>query len=166
MNASHDCPNCGANIRDDGVSDFIRCRFCGTNIAVPRVRRVSRSELETDRDQILARESEWVVRIREAGKRGVADFVVPPVGCCGIYFGLFVVGSLILTAIGAEVAKRYGTVVAAIAIGGAIIGVVLIIWRREVNLKQRVAALERERTADRHLREERLREIESELESF
>ena len=45
------------------------------------------------------------------------------------------------------------------------IGVVLIIWRRETLRRRRIAALERERTADRDLREERLREIEAELEA-
>lgn len=165
--ASHDCPNCGANVRDDGASDIVRCRFCGTHITSPRARRAaSRRELEEERARILARESEWAERIKQTSKRGVQDFVVPPIGCCGLYFGLFVVGSLILSAIGPKASKAYGTAVAAIAIGAALVGVVLMIWRRETSRREEVLALERERTADRGLREERLREIEAELDSI
>jgi DNA-directed RNA polymerase subunit RPC12/RpoP len=161
---TYDCPNCGANVRDDGVREFIRCGFCGTQVAIPRGRRVlSREELEAEREQLLARENDWETRIKQADGRGVEDYIVPPVGCCGIYFGLFVVGSLILSAIGLKESKPHGTAVAAIAISAALVGVVLIIWRRERRRKEQVVALERERATDRHLREERLREIEAEL---
>jgi len=164
---TYDCPNCGANLRDDGVAESVRCRFCGTQFSIPRERRPhSRGALETERAQILAREREWDVRIQQTSKRGVEDYVVPPVGCCGIYFGLFVVGSLILSAIGAKAAKQYGTVVAIVAILSALIGVVLIIWRRETRRREQILAIERERAADRGLREERLREIEAELEAL
>jgi DNA-directed RNA polymerase subunit RPC12/RpoP len=167
MTTSHDCPNCGANIRDDGVSDFVGCRFCGTRVAIPRVRRAaSRRELEAERDQILARENEWGARLKQANAHGLEDFIVPPIGCCGIYFALFVAGSLILSAIGVQASRQYGTAVAGIAVLAALIGVVLIIWRREARRREGVVALERERTADRGLREERLREIEAELEAL
>jgi ribosomal protein S26 len=156
-----DCPNCGANVRDDGGGDFARCRFCGTQIEIPRA--VSRGELETEREQLLAREREQAARIKEANARGVPDFVVPPVGCCGIYFGLFVVGSLILSALGLKGAEPHTTVVAAIAIGAALLGVVLIIWWRERRRTRRVVELEREWTTDRDLRQKRLREIEAGL---
>lgn len=166
MIASHDCPNCGANVRGD-ARDFVRCRFCGSHITIPRAPRASsRRELEEERSRILARESEWAERIQQTSKRGVQDFVVPPIGCCGIYFGLFVVGSLILSAIGAKASKPYGTAVVAIAIGAALVGVVLLIWRRETNRREAALATERERIADRGLREERLREIEAELDSI
>lgn len=154
-------------MRDDGVRNFIRCGFCGTQVAIPRSQSAtSRAELEAERDQILIRESEWDARIKQADARGAEDFIVPPIGCCGIYFGLFVVGSLILSAIGLKASKQYGTAVAAIAVAASLIGVVLIIWRRETRRKERVVALERERMADRHLREERLREIEAELDAI
>jgi hypothetical protein len=161
---SHVCPNCGANIRDDGVSDFLRCRFCETQITVVRTRWVSRAELEAEREQLLARERDADARIRQAGTRGVEDFLVPPLGCCGLYFALFVVGMLILGAMGLKESEPHTTGVAAIAIGAALVGVVLIIWRRETRRRERVVALERERAVDRELREERLREIESALE--
>lgn len=164
---SYACPNCGANIRVDGVSDSIRCRFCGTQVAVPRVRRgVSRRELELEREQILAREKELDARIKQTDARGVEDFLVPPIGCCGVYFGLFVAGTLILSAIGLKESKPHGNAVALIAILSALIAVVLIIWRRESRRKERVVVLERERVADRHLRDERLREIEAELDAL
>lgn len=164
MTTTYDCPNCGANVRDDGLTDSVRCSFCGTHVVIPRARPASsRRALETERDQILARESEWETRIREAGKRGVEDFVVPPVGCCGIYFGLFVAGSLILSALGLKASRQYGTAVAAIAIGAALVGVVLIIWRREARRRERIVALERERTEGRTRDGERLREIDKEL---
>ena len=131
-----------------------------------RVREMSRKELERERDDILARETEWDARIREAGKRGIEDFIVPPIGCCGIYFALFVAGSLILSAISKAAAKQYGTSVAAIAIISALIGVVLIIWRRENRRQNRLLMLERERHSDRELREERLSEINARLESI
>lgn len=167
MIIEHSCPNCGASLRDAGANDYTSCRFCGTHIELPRARRTaSRRELEAERDQILARESEWDARIKEANARGAEDYIVPPVGCCGIYFGLFVVGSLILSAIGLKESKEHGTAVAAIAVGAALIGVVLIIWRREARRKERVVMLERERIADRHLREERLREIEAALDAL
>ncbi|HEV7240180.1 MAG TPA: hypothetical protein VGQ36_13150 [Thermoanaerobaculia bacterium] len=161
MNKLHDCPNCGADLRHDG--DLAHCRFCGTQLALPG-RAASLRELEMERDQILAREQEKEAQIKLERRRGVGDFLVPPIGCCGIYFGLFVVGSLILGAIGAETQKKYGTAVAGIAIGAALLGVVLIIWRREKRRTERIVALEREWTTDRGLREKRLREIESELE--
>lgn len=129
---------------------------------IPRAR-PSRRSLETERDEIVARESELDVRIKEASARGVEDFVVPPVGCCGIYFGLFVVGSLILAAVGLKESKEHATAVAAIALGAALVGVVLIIWRRETRRRERIVALERERTAGRARNEQRLREIDAEL---
>ncbi len=121
-----DCPNCGANVPDD------RCRFCGTEISVSH-------------RQALEREREWDARIAEASKRGWEDYVLPPIGCCGIYFGLFVVGSLLLGALGLKGEKDYGLVVAAIAIGAALLGAVVIIWRRETRRRQRVVELERDR---------------------
>lgn len=84
-------------------------------------------------------------------------------GCCGIYFGLFVVGSLILSAIGVNASKRYGTAVAGIAVAAAIIGAIAIVWLREKRRTERVVALDRDRAADRHVHDERLREIEAEL---
>jgi DNA-directed RNA polymerase subunit RPC12/RpoP len=159
-----DCPNCGANVRPDGRGERARCTFCGTQFVLP-VRR-SRAELELERDQLLARESERAAQIKEAGARGVEEYLLPPMGCCGIYFGLFVVGSLILGAIGLKESETHSTAVAAIAIGAALIGVVLIIWRRERRRTQRVVALEREWITDRELRQRRLREIEAELEGF
>ena len=119
-----------------------------------------------ERDQLLARESERAEQIRQANLRGVEDFVVPPVGCCGIYFGLFVLGSMILGALGLKESKEHGTAVAAIAIGAALIGVVLIIWRRERRRTERVLALEREWRTDRELRQKRLRELEAELKAL
>lgn len=164
---THACPNCGANVRVDGVSDAVRCRFCGTHVAIPRILRgSSRRELEAEREQILAREKELEARLKKTEARGLEDFLVPPVGCCGVYFALFVIGSLILSAIGAEATKRFGTAVAAIAISAALVSVVLIIWRRESRRRERALTLERERTADRHLREERLRDIEAEIRSL
>lgn len=161
---SHACPNCGASVRVDGVNDAVRCTFCGTHVAVPRVfRGASRRELDAEREQILARERELDASIKQTEGRGLEDYLVPPIGCCGVYFALFVIGSLSLSAIGAEAAKRYGTAVAAISIISALIAVVLIIWRREARRRERALTLERERIADRHLREERLREIEAEL---
>jgi DNA-directed RNA polymerase subunit RPC12/RpoP len=159
-----DCPNCGANVRHDGRAELARCTFCGTQFVLP-VRR-SRTELELERDQLLARERERAGQIREANARGVEDYLLPPVGCCGIYFGLFVLGSLLLGVLGLKESEKHGTAVAAIAIGAALIGVVLIIWRRERKRTQRVVALEREWTTDRELRQKRLREIEAELEAM
>ena len=161
VNKLHDCPNCGADLRHDG--DLAHCRFCGTQLMMPG-RAASRRELETERDQILARESEKEAQIKLERRRGVGDFLVPPIGCCGIYFGLFVVGSLILGSISAKVKEQYGTAVAGIAVGAALLGVVLIIWRREKRRTDRIVALEREWGTDRGLREKRLREIETELE--
>ncbi len=162
MTTTHDCPNCGANIQYDG--NFARCRFCGTQITIPRA--TSRRELDLEREQLLALEREQEARIREANRRGVEDFVVPPVGCCGIYFGLFVVGMLILGALGLKESKPHSTAVAAVAIGSALIGVVLIVWRRERRRTERVVALDREWAKDRELRQRRLREIASELEAL
>jgi DNA-directed RNA polymerase subunit RPC12/RpoP len=159
-----DCPNCGANVRHDGRGEHARCTFCGTQFVLP-VRR-SRTELELERDQLLARESERAQQIKEANARGMEDYLLPPIGCCGIYFGLFVLGSMLLGAIGVKASEKYGTAVAAISIGAALIGVVLIIWRRERKRTQRVVALEREWTTDRELRQKRLREIEAELEAL
>ena len=122
--SSYDCPNCGANISGD------RCRFCGTEIDVHGHRE---------------REQEWDARITEASRRGWEDYLLPPIGCCGIYFGLFVVGSLILGAIGLKGSDKHSTAVAAIAIGAALIGAVVIIWRRETRRRQRVVELERDR---------------------
>lgn len=165
MSTSQACPNCGASVPDDGVNDSVRCRFCGTHVTFPHRRRASsRRELEAEREQLLARENDWETRVREAGKRGVEDVVVPPIGCCGIYFGLFVAGSLILSAFGMK--NQYGTAVAGIAVAAAIIGAVLIIWRRETRRRKQVVTLERERITDRALRDERLREIEAELETL
>lgn len=167
MTKSYDCPNCGANVRDDGESDVVSCRFCGSDVAIPRLRRAtSRRELELERDQLRARDAEWSTRIQTAGKHGPADFLAPPIGCCGLYFGLFVIGSLTLTAMGLKESSPHMRVVAVIAIAAALIGAVLIIWRREVARKKRVASLEEERNADRHLREKRLREVESQLSSI
>lgn len=165
VSTTHECPNCGANVRHDGVTDLARCRFCGTQLAIPG-RAASRRELETERDQLLAREQEKEAQIKLERRRGVGDFVVPPVGCCGIYFGLFVVGSMILAALGLKESKEHGNVIAAIAIGSALAGVVFIIWWRERRRTARIVALEREWTADRGLREKRLREIEAELEAL
>src|SRR6187549_34348 len=98
---SHACPNCGASVRVDGVNDAVRCTFCGTHVAVPRVMRgASRRELEAEREQILAREQELESRLKQTEARGVEDFLVPPIGCCGVYFGLFVAGTMILSAVG------------------------------------------------------------------
>ncbi|HET8775811.1 MAG TPA: hypothetical protein VFP80_18585 [Thermoanaerobaculia bacterium] len=159
-----DCPNCGANVRHEGRGELARCTFCGTQFLLP-VRR-SRTELELERDQLLARESERAAQIKEANARGVEDFLVPPIGCCGIYFALFVLGSLLLGVLGLKESKEYGTAVALIAVGSALAGVVLIIWRRERKRTERVVALEREWTTDRELRQKRLREIEAELEAL
>ncbi|HEX6097836.1 MAG TPA: hypothetical protein VF432_16035 [Thermoanaerobaculia bacterium] len=159
-----DCPNCGANVRHDGRAELARCTFCGTQFVLPARR--SRAELELERDQLLARERERAEQIKEANARGVEDYLLPPVGCCGIYFGLFVLGSLLLGFLGLKESEKYGTAVAAIAIGAALAGVVLIIWRRERKRTQRVVALEREWTTDRELRQKRLREIEAELEAM
>ncbi|MGZ5433161.1 MAG: hypothetical protein ACXW5U_11165 [Thermoanaerobaculia bacterium] len=164
MTKTYACPNCGANVRHDGRAEFARCTFCGTQVVIP-VRR-SRTELETEREQLYARESERDARMQEAKTRGVEDFVVPPVGCCGIYVGLFVVGSLILSAIGLKGSKEHTTAVAGIAIAAALIGVVLLIWRRESRRRERVLSLEREWKNDRELRQKRLREIEGELEAL
>ena len=162
-----DCPNCGANVFDDGVSNSARCHFCGTFVSFPRIRHAaSRRELEAERDRILARTSEWDARIKQAGARGAEDFLIPPIGCCGIYFGLFVVGSLILSAAGLKASKEWGTGVAAIAVLAALIGVVVIIWRRESRRREQVVALERERVTQRHTDDERLREIAAELEGM
>jgi hypothetical protein len=159
-----DCPNCGANVRHEGRAERARCTFCGTQFAIAFRR--SRAELEMERDQLLAREDERVAQLKEAKARGVADFLTPPIGCCGIYFGLFVVGSLLLGVLGLKGSERAGLTVAAVAIGSALIGVVLIIWRRERRRSDRVAALEREWTTDRELRQRRLREIEAEMEAM
>ena len=129
---NYDCPNCGASVHDDGVSETLRCHFCATDIGVRH-------------RQIRSQQQDWDARIAEANKRGLEDFLLPPIGCCGIYFGLFVIGSMILTAIGKEVAKQYGTAVAAIAVGAALIGAVLIIWQRETRRRKRVVELERDR---------------------
>lgn len=159
-----DCPNCGANVRVGEGAELARCRFCGTQVEVP-VRR-TRTELELERDELLAREHERAAQIRQANARGVEDYLLPPIGCCGIYFGLFVVGSLLLGALGLKESEKHGTAVAAIAIGAALIGVVLIIWWRERRRTQRVVTLEREWTTDRELRRKRLRQIEAELEAM
>lgn len=159
-----DCPNCGANVRHDGRGEHARCTFCGTQFVLPA--RLSRTELELEREQLLARESERAQQIKEANARGMEDYLLPPIGCCGIYFGLFVLGSMLLGALGLKTQEKYGTWVAAIAIGAALVGVVLIIWRRERKRTQRVVALEREWTTDRELRQKRLREIEAELEAL
>ena len=158
----HECPNCGANIGSDG--EVSRCRFCGTQISTPRA--PSRAALEAEREQLLAREREHAEGLKNAKARGPADFLAPPIGCCGIYFGLFVVGMMILGALGLKESQRHSTAVAAIAIGSALIGVVLIIWRRERQRTERVVSLEREWSTDRELRQRRLREIERELEAL
>lgn len=36
MTIERECPNCGAAIRDDGVSPSIPCTFCGTHVAIER----------------------------------------------------------------------------------------------------------------------------------
>jgi len=167
MTKSYDCPNCGANVHDDGESDIVSCRFCGTDVTIPRMRRpFSRRELELERDQLRARDAEWTTRIQQAGKRGPADFLSPPIGCCGLYFALFVIGSLTLSAMGFKESTPHMRAVAAIAICAAIIGSLAIAWRREAQRKNRIASLEEERNADRHLREKRLREVEGRLESL
>jgi hypothetical protein len=164
MTTTHDCPNCGANLHDDGVSEFIHCRFCGTQITLPRQRRAAtRAALEQERDQLYAREAEWDARLRQAGSRGAEDVIVPPVGCCGIYFALFVAGSLILSAIGLKDSQVHGRIVAAVAIVSALIGAVLILWRREDRRRERIATIERDRNAERALREDRLSEIDAQL---
>jgi len=162
---THDCPNCGASLRLDGTDDLARCRFCGTQIELPG-RAVTRNELEMERDQLLALEQQEAAQIRQERRRGVGDFLLPPVGCCGLYFGLFIVGSLILGSLGLKDAEPHSTIVAAIAISAALVGVVLIIWRRERRRTERIVAAEREWTTDRTLREKRLREIEAELEAL
>ena len=159
-----DCPNCGANVPHDGRAQFARCPFCRTQFAVPARR--SRAELEMERDQLVAREGEREAELKEVRARGVEDFLIPPVGCCGIYFGLFVAGSLLLGVLGLKGSERHGTLVAVIAISAALIGVVLIIWRRERKRTDRVLTLEREWTTDRELRQKRLREIEAELDAL
>lgn len=167
MSTFYDCPNCGANIADDGVSETARCRFCGTEIEIPRKRRAAtRRELEAERDLILARDAEWQARMKETSRRGVEDVLVPPIGCCGIYFALFIVGSLILSAVGLKASEKHSTGMAAIVLAAAIIGAVLIIWRRETRRRERVLALERERLADLSYREERLRAIDEELKTL
>jgi hypothetical protein len=140
---ARDCPNCGANLRDDGTRDLVVCHFCGTHVPLPSRRpALSRRELELEREQILARELEWPARVKEAETRGPQDYLVPPIGCCGIYFVVFVVGSLILSAIGASASKQHGTAVAVAAIVGALAGLGLIVWRRNVQRRKRIAALE------------------------
>lgn len=164
MTKTYACPNCGANVRHDGRAELARCTFCGTQVVIP-VRR-SRTELETERDQLLARESERDTRMQEARTRGVEDYVVPPFGCCGIYVGLFVVGSLILSVLGLKESKPHTSAVAAIAIAAALIGAVVLVWRRESRRRERVLSLEREWKNDRELRQKRLREIEAELDAL
>jgi hypothetical protein len=162
--SAHDCPNCGAGLRHDGVSDFIRCTFCGTEVVLPGARHaLTRAELELEREQILAREKEQDERIRQMNARGVEDFLVPPFGCCGIYVALFVVGSLILAAAGLKGSKNHVAAVAGIAIAGALAGLTVIVWRREKRRRDLAAALERERASDLDLRRKRLREIDAAL---
>lgn len=158
------CPNCGANVPHDGRAENARCTFCGTQFVLPARR--SRAELETERDQLLARESERDARMQEAKTRGIEDFMVPPIGCCGIYAGLFVVGAMILGALGLKASKPHTSAVAAIAIGGALLTAVLLIWWREKRRRERVLSLEREWKNDRELRQKRLREIEAELQAL
>ncbi|HJQ37437.1 MAG TPA: hypothetical protein VKB93_09885 [Thermoanaerobaculia bacterium] len=163
---SYDCPNCGANVRDDGDSEVVRCRFCDTDVAIPRMRRApSRAELEAERDQILSREHELGARIKQAGARSLEDYVVPPIGCCGLYFALFVAGMLVLTSLGLKDSKEHVRIVGGVATLAALVGLPAIIWLREKRRRARVDALERERTADRDLRDDRLREIAQQLES-
>jgi hypothetical protein len=145
-----DCPNCGANVSHEGRAERARCPFCGTQFAIAFGR--SRAELEMERDQLLARENERVAQMKEVKTRGVADFLTPPIGCCGIYFGLFVLGSLLLGVLGLKGSEKAGLTVAGVAIGAALVGVVLIIWRRERRRTERIVALEREWTTDRELR--------------
>ncbi len=164
---SYDCPNCGANVRDDGESEIIRCRFCGTDVAIPRMRRApSRAALEAERDQLLSRENELGIRIKQAGARTVEDYVVPPIGCCGLYFALFVAGALILSALGLKDSKEHVRIVGGIATLAAVVGLPAIIWLREKRRRARVAALEREHIVDRRLRDERLREIAQQLDLY
>jgi uncharacterized Zn finger protein (UPF0148 family) len=161
---ARDCPNCGASLRDDGTRDLVVCHFCGTHVTLPKRRpALSRRELELERAQIVAREQEWAARVKEAEARGPQDYLVPPIGCCGIYVAVFVVGSLILSAIGMSASKQHGNGIAILAIVTALAGLGLIVWRRNVQRRKRIAALESAWTADRHLREERLREIEADL---
>jgi hypothetical protein len=67
--------------------------------------------------------------------------------------------------LGLRASKEYGLSVAATAILGALVGAAWIAQRRYAARKSRIAMLERERSADRALREERLRRIEAELEA-
>ena len=159
-----DCPNCGANVQHDGRAERARCTFCGTQFVIPLRR--SRTELEMERDQLLAREDERLAQMQEAKTRGAGDYLTPPIGCCGIYAGLFLLGSLLLGVLGLKGSEKASLTVAVVAIGAALIGVVLIIWRRERRRTERIVALEREWTTDRELRQRRLREIEAELKAM
>lgn len=162
-----DCPNCGASIRDDGLATVVRCPFCSSHLDGSAAKRVpSRAELETEREQILAREREWTERLAQAGERRIEDYAAAPIGCCGLYFGLFVVGSLLLSAFGLKGSKEYGLLVAATAIIGGLVGFAVIVRRRMSARHARIAAIERERNAERGLREERLRRIEAELDAL
>ena len=164
---SYDCPNCGASVRDDGDSEITRCRFCGTDVTIPRLRHApSRAELEAERDRILGREREWDYRIKQAGARTVEDYVIPPIGCCGLYFASFVIGMLVLSALSIQESKEHVHVVGVVAILAALIGLPAILWLREKRRRARVDALERERTGDRALRDERLREIARQLDLY
>lgn len=158
----YDCPNCGASSQDDVAGDNVRCRYCGTQIVLPRLP-LSRRELELEREQILARAAEWDARIAEARAHSARDAIVPAAGCCGLYAGIFMVGSLLLAAIGLSESKTYRMVVAATAIGAALIGVVLIIRRRETRRREQLETLERERADERQRADERLRQIEADL---
>lgn len=162
-----ECPNCGATIQDDGVSETVHCRFCGSNVVIPRTRRAaSRKQLELEREQILNRDREWDRRFADANARGASDYIVPPAGCCGIYVLCFVVGSLILGTLGLQESKQHELTVATIAICSALGGFVLILLYREQKRRTRFAALERDRAAERTARDARLREIERELASL
>src|SRR5690349_21026561 len=138
-----ECPNCGASLSTNDLTDAARCRFCGTHVVIPRHHRLpSRARLEEERAKLLARDQEWNDRIKRAKSRGVEDIVIPPVGCCGIYFLLFVIGSLILGAIGLKESKEHGLMVATIAIVASVVGVIAIIVRRESNRRERIVLAE------------------------
>ena len=152
---AYSCPNCGASLR---IGEAIAlCTFCGTEVDVPRP---SRKELEVERRQIHDQANEWRLRLERAGLRSPRDLLVPPLGCCGIYVVLFLVGSLVLATIGRSEWKEARTAVAVIAIVSAVGGAVMLFIRSEAQRRSRIAALEAERTAERARDEARLREID------
>ena len=162
MISSYACPNCGANVPVEGAStaDFVRCRFCATEITLPSQRiALRRQELLEERAAILARSGFWDDRIAKAATRRKRELLVLGASGCGVYAVLFFVGSLILAVVG----RGPRTVVALIAIAGGIAAIVTISVIREKRRAKRIAALERERDADLELGAERVRHIDAEL---